>query len=157
MSSGIREYAVLNNGCRMPMVGFGTWDVRGQEGLRCISSAIEEGYRLFDTARMYGNEDIVSKAIQDSGIDRDEFFVTTKLNRPCEGNAIKCPEESLSTFDGRIDLLLIHGPYATSDEMYGAMESAYRDGKVGAIGVSNFHAEFYSSFVERCGIVPAVD
>lgn len=98
MSSGIREYAVLNNGCRMPMVGFGTWDVRGQEGLRCISSAIEEGYRLFDTARMYGNEDIVSKAIQDIGIDRDEFFVTTKLNRPCEGNAIKCPEESLSTF-----------------------------------------------------------
>ena len=76
------EYITLNNGIQMPIIGFGTWAVRGKEGYNTLLDAIHTGYRLFDTAEMYANQDIVGKAIQDSGIDRSEFFITTKLCRP---------------------------------------------------------------------------
>lgn len=72
------EYFTLNNGIQMPMVGFGTWDVRGNAGLHTLLTAIDTGYRLFDTAEMYDNQDIVGKAIKLSNIDRREFFITTK-------------------------------------------------------------------------------
>jgi len=77
------EYLTLNSGIKMPMVGFGTWDIRGEAGKRCILEALEVGYRLIDTAQMYNNEDIVGKAVRESGISRNEVFITTKLYRPC--------------------------------------------------------------------------
>ena len=79
------EYVTLNNGVRMPAVGFGTWDVRGESGRQAIIQALELGYRLLDTAQMYENEDIVGKAVRDSGIPRKDIFITTKLYRPSAG------------------------------------------------------------------------
>lgn len=74
------KYVTLNNGIQMPMLGYGTWDLRGEEGKKAIVSALEVGYRLIDTAKMYENEDIVGQAIIESGIPREKIFITTKLN-----------------------------------------------------------------------------
>ena len=79
------EYLTLNNGVRMPMLGYGTWDVRGAAGRRCIREALEVGYRLLDTAQMYENEDIVGQAVRESGLPREDGFITTKLYRPRAG------------------------------------------------------------------------
>ena len=76
------EYITLNNGVRMPMVGFGTWEIRGESGKRAILDALDLGYRLLDTAQMYKNEDIVGQAMRESGLPRQELFITTKLYKP---------------------------------------------------------------------------
>lgn len=77
------EYVTLNNGVQLPMIGFGTWDVRGEAGKKTILTALDSGYRLIDTAQMYENEDIVGQAVKESGLERKEVFLTTKLYRPC--------------------------------------------------------------------------
>ena len=154
------DHVTLNDGSRMPMIGFGTWNVRGEKGLRTVSEALDVGYRLIDTARMYGNEEIVGKAVRHSGIDRDDIFITTKLDGPCAGydRARKAIDDSLRRLGtGRIDLLLIHEPYGDSAGMYRAMEEAVRDGKVVSIGVSNFTLARMDSLIPEPGIVPAVD
>ena len=79
------KYVTLNNGVQMPMLGLGTWDLRGEEGKQAIINALDVGYRLIDTAKMYGNEDIVGQAIVESSIPRSEIFITTKLNSSCLG------------------------------------------------------------------------
>lgn len=76
------EYITLNNGVRMPMVGFGTWEIRGESGKRAILDALDLGYRLLDTAQMYKNEDIVGQAMRESGLPRQELFITTNLYKP---------------------------------------------------------------------------
>ena len=154
------EYVTLNNGLRMPAVGFGTWDVRGESGKQAIIQALELGYRLVDTAQMYENEDIVGKAVRDSGIPRKDIFITTKLYRPSAGytKAKKGIERSLRALDvDYIDLLLIHEPYDNTAQMYDAFREAYEQGKVRAIGISNFNMEKYKDFIEYCGVIPAVD
>ena len=154
------EYSVLNNGVMMPLVGFGTWDIRGESGKRSILEALEVGYRLIDTAQMYDNENIVGSAVQESGFAREEIFLTTKLYRPCASyqKAKAGIEKSLNELQtDYIDLLLIHEPYGASLEMYEAFKEAYQAGKLRAIGVSNFHAEKYKKFVRFCGPVPAVN
>lgn len=77
------EYVTLNNGVQLPMIGFGAWDVRGEAGKKTILTALDSGYRLIDTAQMYENEDIVGQAVKESGLERKEVFLTTKLYRPC--------------------------------------------------------------------------
>ena len=77
------EYVTLNNGVQLPMIGFGTWDVRGETGKKTILTALDSGYRLIDTAQMYENEDIVGQAVKESGLERKEVFLTTKLYHPC--------------------------------------------------------------------------
>ena len=154
------EYIKLNNGIDMPIVGFGTWDVRGSEGLTALKTAIDIGYRLFDTAEMYANQDIVGKAIRESGIDRSEFFITTKLCRPHidYNSAKKAIEQDLKTLNtDYIDLLLIHEPYSSANAMYKAFEEAYEQGKVRAIGVSNFSQSFYDNFITNCNIIPTIN
>ena len=154
------DYLTLNNGIEMPVVGFGTWDVRGEKGMRCILDALELGYRLIDTAQMYDNEEIVGKAVRGSGLPRQELFLTTKLYRPSASyqKAKAGIEKSLTELQtDYIDLLLIHEPYENALEMYEALKEAYQSGKIRAIGVSNFDARKYQTFIRSCGVVPAVN
>ena len=154
------EYLTLNNGVQMPLVGFGTWDVRGEIGKQAILTALELGYRLIDTAQMYDNEEIVGKAVRESGLPREEIFLTTKLYRPSTSyqKAKAGIEQSLNTLQtDYIDLLLIHEPYENALEMYDALKEAYQAGTVRAIGISNFGRKQYDSFLRHCGVIPSVN
>lgn len=154
------EHITLNNGAPMPMVGLGTWQLRGQAGERAILDALELGYRLLDTARMYENEDIVGSAVKKSGLPRREVFITTKLFTPSAGYR-KAKEDIARSLEALqtdyIDLLLIHEPYEAAPEMYLAMEEACAAGLVRAVGLSNFSGEEYLRFLKHCRITPAVD
>lgn len=154
------EHITLNNGARMPMVGLGTWQLRGQAGERAILDALELGYRLLDTARMYENEDIVGSAVKKSGLPRREVFITTKLFTPSAGYR-KAKEDIARSLEALqtdyIDLLLIHEPYEAAPEMYLAMEEACAAGLVRAVGLSNFSGEEYLRFLKHCRVTPAVD
>lgn len=150
----------LNNHVRMPVIGYGTWDIRGEAGKQSILTALDLGYRLIDTAQMYENEYIVGYAVKESGIPREELFLTTKIYRPrtTYQKAKSGIEQSLNELQtDYIDLLLIHEPYKSAPEMYEAFKEALRDGKVRAIGISNFDAEKYKEFVRSCEIIPAVN
>lgn len=154
------DYLTLNNGVQLPMIGFGTWDVRGEAGKKAILTALELGYRLIDTAQMYDNEEIVGQAVRESGLPRREVFITTKLYRPSASyqKAKAGIEKSLQALQtDYIDLLLIHEPYDSALEMYEALKEAYAAGKVRAIGISNFGQKEYDRFLQHCGVVPAVD
>ena len=154
------EHITLNNGAPMPMVGLGTWQLRSQAGERAILDALELGYRLLDTARMYENEDIVGSAVKKSGLPRREVFITTKLFTPSAGYQ-KAKEDIARSLEALqtdyIDLLLIHEPYEAAPEMYLAMEEACAAGLVRAVGLSNFSGEEYLRFLKRCRVTPAVD
>lgn len=157
---GDMEYFTLNNEIQMPKVGFGTWDVRGEKGRQCILDALDLGYRLIDTAKMYDNEKIVGRAVRESGIARQEVFLTTKLYRPSAGyqKAKEGIEKSLNELQtDYIDLLLIHEPYENALEMYDAFKEAYQAGKIRAIGISNFDGQKYRTFIRSCGVIPAVN
>ena len=154
------DYLTLNNGVQLPMVGFGTWDVRGEAGKNAILTALELGYRLIDTAQMYDNENIVGKAVHESGLPRQDIFLTTKLYRPSASyqKARAGIEKSLNELrTDYIDLLLIHEPYKNALEMYEALKEAYQAGKIRAIGISNFDERKYQTFIRSCGIIPAVN
>lgn len=154
------EHITLNNGAPMPMVGLGTWQLRDQAGERAILDALELGYRLLDTARMYENEDIVGSAVKKSGLPRREVFITTKLFTPSAGYQ-KAKEDIARSLEALqtdyIDLLLIHEPYEAAPEMYLAMEEACAAGLVRAVGLSNFSGEEYLRFLKHCRVTPAVD
>ena len=154
------EYITLNNGVQMPMVGFGTWQIRGEAGERAILEALELGYRLLDTARMYENEETVGRAVRQSGVPRREIFLTTKLFSPSAGYR-KAKEDIVRSLEALqtdyIDLLLLHGPYEAAPEMYEALKEALAAGTVRAVGISNFSGEEYLRFLRCCGVTPAVD
>lgn len=157
--SSVREYFELGNGVRMPSVGFGTWDVRGEKGKRVVQDAIDRGYRLIDTAEMYANEDIVGEAVRGSGVPRDDIFITTKISaaRDRDGTA-DAIDKALRRLDmSYVDLLLIHEPYSSSGEMYAALEDALSRGKARAIGVSNFGPRLIDGLISSSGVVPMVD
>ena len=154
------KYVTLHNGIKMPMIGFGTWDLHGKDCERAVLDAFEVGYRLIDTAQMYRNEREVGNAIQKANISREELFITTKIYSPdtTYERTKKAIDKSLKELQLEyIDLLLIHEPYATSLEMYKAMEEAYREGKLNAIGISNFNINQYSHFIKNCEIIPMVN
>lgn len=154
------ETLTLNNGIQMPLVGFGTWDVRGETGKAAILTALELGYRLLDTAQMYDNEEIVGQAVRESELPRQEIFITTKLYRPSASyqKARAGIERSLQALQtDYLDLLLIHEPYENALEMYEALKEAFAAGTVRAIGISNFGQKEYDRFLQHCGVVPAVD
>ena len=154
------EYKILNNGLKLPIVGFGTWDVRGNTGIKTLLKALECGYRLIDTAAMYQNEDIVGAAIKDFQLLRQELFITSKIYRPDTDyqSACKSIERSLNELQtDYLDLILIHEPYKSSCDIYEAMIEAYKQGKVKAVGVSNFSKEFYLNFIKETKVIPAVN
>lgn len=150
----------LNNGVSMPILGLGTYPMHGAECERTVYEAVRLGYRLFDTAQMYGNEQELGHALKVCGIPRKELFITTKLHEPSATYekakaTIARSLESLQT--DYIDLLLIHEPYSTSLAMYEAMKEAYEAGLIRSLGVSNFSTAQYLAFIRSCGVIPAVN
>ena len=154
------EYRLLNNGVKMPVLGYGVYQVDPAECERCVSDAISVGYRSIDTAQAYANESGVGNAVKKSGISRDQFFITTKvwITNAGEQAAARSIETSLRELKtDYIDLLLIHQPFGDYYGTYRAMEKACRDGKVRAIGVSNFYPDRLIDINNFCEIKPAVN
>lgn len=150
----------LNNGVEMPLLGYGVYLVSPEECERCVAEAIATGYRLIDTAQAYYNEEGVGRAVAKSGVPRDELFLTTKvwITNAGEEKAAASIEESLRKLQtDYIDLLLIHQPFADYYGTYRAMEKALRDGKVRAIGVSNFYPDRFVDLAENMEIKPAIN
>lgn len=137
-------FVTLNNGVKMPMLGYGVYQVSPEECEHCVLDALEVGYRSIDTAQAYDNEEGVGNAIQKSGIPREELFITTKvwITNAGDERAKASIDESLRKLQtSYIDLLLIHQPFGDYYGTYRAMEEAYRDDQVKAIGVSNFYPD----------------
>ncbi len=134
----------LANGVEMPILGYGVFQVTPEECVRCVKDAIDVGYRSIDTAQAYFNEEQVGQAVKESGVARDELFLTTKIwiSNAGEKKAAQSIDESLRKLQtDYIDLLLIHQPFGDYYGTWRAMEAAYRAGKVRAIGVSNFYPD----------------
>ncbi len=156
------EFVTLNNGEKMPILGLGTYNLRGTRGYNAILSAINVGYRLIDTAQMYGNEIEVGNAVANAikfGVPREEFFITTKLSSNMTYDEVmKRFEDSMRKLQlSYLDLLLIHSNYRNAKEMYRAMVSLHKEGKIKSLGVSNFNAEAFGDFIKDCEIIPAVN
>ena len=150
------EYAILNNGVKMPMAGIGTFLLTPDEAEASVSNALRCGYRLIDTANAYVNEKAVGRAIRASGLPREEIFLETKLwpsfyEQP---DAVDKTLERLGV--DYIDLLLIHQPAGNYMAGYQQMERAYREGKVHAIGLSNFSQAQIQEILSNCKVRPAV-
>lgn len=154
------EYVTLNNGVKMPVLGYGVYQVDPKECERCVADAIAAGYRSIDTAQAYHNEEGVGAAVAKSGIPREEFFLTTKVWISNGGyeKAKASIEESLRKLKTEyIDLLLIHQPFNDYYGTYRAMEEAYKEGKVRAIGVSNFYPDRFIDLCKYVDVIPAVN
>ena len=154
------EYVKINNGVKMPMLGYGVYQTPPEETERCVLDAIRVGYRSIDTAQAYGNEEGVGNALAKCGLPREEFFITTKVWMSNAGyeKARASIEESLKKLQvSYIDLLLIHQPFGDYYGTYRAMEEAYKAGKVRAIGVSNFYPDRYIDIHHFAEIKPAVN
>jgi len=151
----------LNNGVEMPVFGLGTWALNGRRGYQAILWALEAGYRLLDTAEIYGNEIRVGLAIKDSGIPREEIFITTKVFNTSQGfeNTLNAFEESLRKLDvSHIDLYLIHAPVTDLRlDTWKALEKLLEEGKTRAIGVSNYTIRHLTEHLEHFSIIPAVN
>ncbi len=154
------EFKTLNNGVKMPMVGYGVFQVSKEECERCVLDALSVGYRSIDTAQSYFNEEAVGSAIVKSGIAREDIFLTTKVwigNFPYEKarNSILTSMEKLKT--DYLDLCLLHQPFNDVYGAYRAMEDLYKEGKIRAIGVSNFYADRLVDIASYSEIKPAVN
>lgn len=150
----------LNNSVEMPILGFGVFQIPPDETEQAVSTALEVGYRLLDTAASYRNEEAVGRAIRASGIARDEIFVTTKLwiQQPGEANARAAFQRSLDRLDlDHVDLYLIHQPLSDYYSAWRAMEQIHTEGLARAIGVANFHSDRLVDLIEHNTIVPAVN
>ena len=154
------EYVTLNNGIKMPALGYGVYQVSSAETERCVLDAIGVGYRAIDTAQAYGNEDGVGSAIAKGGVPREDLFITTKIwisNAGYEKARLSIDESLRKLRTEYIDLLLIHQPFGDYYGTYRAMEEAYRDGYVRAIGVSNFYPDRLVDLCHCVEVTPAVD
>ena len=150
----------LSNGVEMPILGYGVYQVTPEECERCVSDALNVGYRMIDTAQAYFNEEGVGNAVKKSGIPREELFLVTKVwisNAGYEKAKASIDESLRKLQTGYIDLLLIHQPFNDYYGTYRAMEEAYRAGKLRAIGVSNFYPDRFIDLAEFCDIKPMVN
>ena len=154
------EYVELNNGVKMPMLGYGVYQTPPEETERCVLEAVDVGYRSIDTAQAYGNEEGVGSALAKSGLPREEFFLTTKVwisNAGYERAKASIEEYLQKMRTSYLDLLLIHQPFGDYYGTYRAMEEAYKAGKVRAIGVSNFYPDRLIDLYHFAEIKPAVN
>lgn len=150
------EYVTLNNGIKMPMAGIGTFLLSPDEAEASVLAALEYGYRLIDTANAYMNEKAVGRAMKHSGVAREDIFLETKI-WPCfyeENDAIDKTLERLDT--DYIDLLLIHQPAGNYVAGYRQIEKAYKEGKVKAIGLSNFNEDQIKEILDICEVKPQI-
>jgi 2,5-diketo-D-gluconate reductase A len=156
-------FVTLNNGVEMPQLGFGVFLVPADEVVEPVRGALDAGYRLIDTASLYGNEEGVGRAIAESGIPRDDIFITTKVWNSDQGY-----DRTLEAFDQStkllgldvVDLYLIHWPSPERDlyaDTWRALERIYADGRARAIGVSNFHVSHLERILSEGAVVPAVN
>ena len=155
------QYLTLNNGVKMPILGYGVFQIADlEECERCVLDALEVGYRLLDTAQSYGNESAVGSAIRKSGVPRDEIFLTTKL-WISEAGYEKAKASLLGSLErlglDYIDMVLIHQPFGDVYGSYKAMTELYKEGKIKAIGVSNFYPDRLVDFAKHNEVIPAVN
>ena len=167
----LEETYVLNNGVTIPKLGFGTWMIDNESVIQAVKEALVIGYRHIDTAQAYGNENGVGKAIRESGIDRKEIFVTSKVAAEHKSyeTAAQSIDESLAKLGlNFIDLMIIHAPEpwnefreanydAENVEVWKALEDAYKQGKIKAIGVSNFNEHDLENILQNSTVKPAVN
>ena len=155
------EFVTLNNGLKMPKVGFGVYQIKNQEQCKqAVLDAIDVGYRLIDTAQSYGNEEAVGKAIQETSVPRSELFITTKVWISNYGyeKAKASVEESLKKMQlDYIDLVLLHQPFNDYYGAYKALVDLYKEGKIKAIGVSNFYPDRLVDLAIFSDVKPAVN
>ena len=155
------QYVTLNDGNRMPQLGFGVFQVPDlNQAEQAVKDAIDVGYRLFDTAAAYANEEAVGKAINNSGIDRSEFFVTSKLwvDHFTYEKAKQGIDDSLNKLDmDYMDLYLLHQPYGDVAGAWRALEEAQKEGKIKSIGVSNFYPDQLKNLELMSDVKPAVN
>ena len=154
------NYVTLNNGVKMPQLGYGVYQTPADETERCVLDAIQIGYRSIDTAQAYGNEEDVGNAILKCGLPREELFITTKVwitNAGYEKAKASIDESLRKLKSDYVDLLLIHQPFGDYYGTYRAMEEAYKSGKVRAIGVSNFYPDRFLDIAHFAEIKPAVN
>lgn len=144
----------------MPQMGYGVYQVTPEECERCVSDALETGYRMIDTAQAYNNEEGVGDAVRKSGIPRGEIFIVSKVwlsNYGYERAKASIDESLRKLRTDYIDLMLLHQPFCDRYGAYRALEAAYKEGKVRAIGVSNFYPDHFIDLASNCEIVPAVN
>ncbi len=154
------EYVTLNNGVKMPILGYGVYQVDPAECERCVLDALSVGYRSIDTAQAYHNEEGVGNAIEKSGLPRKDLFLTTKVwisNGGYEKAKVSIAESLKKLKTDYLDLLLIHQPFNDYYGTYRAMTEAYKEGKIRAIGVSNFYPDRLIDFCRFQEVVPAVN
>lgn len=154
------EYVTLNNGIAMPILGYGVYQTPPAETESCVLQAIETGYRSIDTAQAYGNEEGVGRAVFNSGLPREDFFITTKIwiSNAGDDRARASIQESLEKLHtDYVDLLLIHQPFGDYYGTYRAMEAAYAAGQARAIGVSNFYPDRFLDLAHFASVCPAVN
>ena len=152
------EYLTLNNSVQMPLIGFGTFMLGGETCKNAVATAIESGYRMIDTAEAYGNEKEVGKGIKQSSINRKELFLVTKVNFKSYENAEQTVMQSLENLQtDYIDLLLLHWPFANYYVAWRALEKLYAEGKVRAIGVSNFEPDRLLDLIAYNKVIPSVN
>lgn len=154
------EHVTLSNGVKMPILGYGVYQVTKEECEKCVLDALKVGYRAIDTAQSYFNEEEVGNAIAKSGIPREEIFLTTKVWVEHYGyeNARKSVEESMRKLKtDYLDLVLLHQPFADAYGAYRALEEMYEEGKIRAIGISNFYVDRMVDFASFNRIKPMVN
>lgn len=154
------QYVTLNNGVKMPILGYGVYQVDPAECERCVLDAISVGYRLIDTAQAYNNEEGVGAAIEKCGVPRDELFIVSKVwisNAGYEKAKASIDESLKKLKSDYIDLMLIHQPFGDYYGTYRAMTEAYKEGKLRAIGVSNFYPDRLIDICKFQEVVPAIN
>lgn len=150
----------LNNGIEMPQMGYGVYQVSPSECERCVSDALQTGYRMIDTAQAYYNEEGVGNAVKKSGINRQDIFLVSKVwisNYGYEKAKASIDESLRRLQTDYIDLMLLHQPFCDRYGAYRALEEAYKEGKLRAIGVSNFYPDHFIDLASNVEIVPAVN
>lgn len=152
------EYFELNNGVKVPALGFGTYQMPNSITEQSVAQAIKLGYRSIDTAQNYGNEREVGLAVNKSGIQREQIFVTSKTQTSGYNSTKRGIDASLAAANlDYFDLMIIHWPSGNDVETYRALEDAYKEGKLRAIGLSNFNSQQTQQIIDQSTILPAVD
>jgi oxidoreductase len=154
------EYTKLNNGMEMPMLGYGVFQIPDEQTAQCVADALSVGYRLIDTAQAYGNEKGVGEGIKRSGVSRSDIFLVDKVwmsHYDYDGAKASIDRSLQLLGTDYIDLMLLHQPFGDVYGAYRAMTDAHREGKIHALGVSNFPADRFIDFASHVEIAPAVN